>query len=372
MPEPDADPNETLIQRVVLHAILVGVVVTVTKFAVFWWTNSVAIFSDALESIINIVAAVVLCYSLWLSNRPADKDHPYGHGKAEFLAVGMEGWLILFAGLLIAIEAVRRLFTGAEVTNLGSGLWMLLGIGLVSAALACYVWWSGRKYHCEPLIADGKHLMTDVASTLAVLLGLMLVRWTGWLWLDPVVAILVAGLCLFVSWRLLCKSIRGLMDASDPQDDRTIRAILDDEKRTGVIHGYHKVRHRHNGAFHWIDMHLHVDGSMNVADSHALASRIERRVEAELGRANATAHVEPYDPDKAPDHAVAQRASTRPQGSDPSPRSDPTSGNTPDTDPPTVSPNAPTPTPGSTPSPTPGSTPGSTPSDIPIVHNDPL
>jgi cation diffusion facilitator family transporter len=301
MPEPDADPNQLYVERVALHAILAGLLITAMKFGIFWMTNSVAILSDALESIINIVAAGIMMYTVWLSNRPADKDHPYGHGKAEFLAVGMEGWLILFAGLLIAIEAVRRLFTGTQVTHLDTGLWMLLGVGLLSAALAGYVWWSGRRYRSDPLIADGKHLMTDVASTAGVLLGLLLVKWTGWHWLDPLVAILVAGLCLAVSWRLLWKSIHGLMDTSDPADDKAIRAILDDEKSAGHVLGYHKVRHRHNGPFHWVDLHLHVDGQMNVVDSHALASRIEGRIEAALGRANATAHVEPYTPAKDPD-----------------------------------------------------------------------
>lgn len=301
MPEPDADPNGVIIQRVALHAILAGVIITALKFGVFWLTNSVAVLSDALESIINIVAAGVMFYSLWLSNRPADKEHPYGHGKAEFLAVGMEGWLILFAGLLIAIEAVRRFFAGTKPSHLTAGLWMLLGIGLLVAALAGYVWWAGRKYKSEPLLADGKHLMADAASTAGVLLGLLLVRWTGWQWLDPVVAILVAALCLCLSWRLLWRSIHGLMDASDPEDDKTIRAILEDEKQAGQILGYHKVRHRHNGTFHWVDMHLHVDRAMSVADSHALASKIECRIEAELGRANATAHVEPYIATKDPD-----------------------------------------------------------------------
>ena len=294
MPEPDADPNEVSVQRVAIHAVIAGLLITLLKFTAFGLTNSVAILSDAVESIINIVAAGFMLYSLWLSNRPADKDHPYGHGKVEFLAIGMEGWLILFAGLYIAIEAIRRLFSGVEPTRLNVGMWMLLVIGLLSAALAGYVWWAGRKYDSEPLTADGKHLATDVASTVGVLIGLLLVRWTGWLWLDPVVAILVAGLCLFVSWRLLWKSIHGLMDASDPDDDKAIRKILNEAKATGQILGYHKVRHRHNGPFHWVDMHLHVDGSMNVADSHALASRIEGQIETELGRANATAHVEPY------------------------------------------------------------------------------
>ncbi len=301
MPEPDADPNQLYIERVALHAILAGLVITLMKFGIFWMTNSVAVLSDAMESIINIVAAGVLLYSVWLSNRPADEGHPYGHGKAEFLAVGMEGWLILFAGLLIGIEAVRRLFTGSELTRLDAGLWMLLGVGVVSAALAGYVWWAGRRYQSEPLIADGKHLMTDVASTVGVLVGLLLVKWTGWGWLDPVVAILVAGLCMAVSWRLLWKSMQGLMDSSDPKDDDTVRTILNDEKTAGHIHGYHKVRLRHNGPFHWVEMHLQVDGGMNVADSHTLASRIEGRIEAALGRANATAHVEPYTPSKDPD-----------------------------------------------------------------------
>ncbi len=300
MPEPDADPNQRNIERVALHAILAGLVITLMKFGIFWMTNSVAILSDALESIINIVAAGIMLYSVWLSSRPADKGHPYGHGKAEFLAVGMEGWLILFAGLLIAIEAIRRLFTGTELTHLGLGLWMLLGVGIVSATLAGYVWWSGRKFQSEPLIADGKHLMTDVASTVGVLIGLLLVKWTGWGWLDPIVAILVAGLCLAVSWRLLWKSIQGLMDSSDPSDDNTIRTILNEEKTAGHILGYHKVRLRHNGPFHWVDLHLQVDAQMNVADSHTLASRIEGRIEASLGRANATAHVEPYTPTKDP------------------------------------------------------------------------
>jgi len=302
MPEPDADPNQMYVERVALHAIGAGLAITAMKFGIFWMTHSVAVLSDAMESIINIVAAGVMLYSVWLSNRPADEGHPYGHGKAEFLAVGMEGWLILFAGLLIAIEAVRRLFTGSEITHLDAGLWMLLGVGVISAVLAGYVWRSGRKYQCEPLVADGKHLMTDVVSTAGVLIGLLLVKWTGWHWLDSLVAILVAGLCLAVSWRLLWKSIHGLMDTSDPGDDSKVRSILDDEKTAGHILGYHKVRLRHNGPFHWVDMHLQVDGGMNVADSHTLASKIEGRIESALGRANATAHVEPYTPTKDPDN----------------------------------------------------------------------
>jgi cation diffusion facilitator family transporter len=295
MPEPQADPNLTQIRTTAFHALVAGAVITLLKFSIFWATNSVAVLSDALESIINVAAAAMLMYSIWLSNRPADHDHPYGHGKIEFLAVGLEGWLILLSGLLIAVEAIRRLLVGQAPRNLEWGIWLLAGVGVLSAILAAYVYTRGRKFNNATLIADGKHLLTDVASTFGVLLGLILVHWSGKYWVDALVAMLMASLILFVSWRLLWQSIRGLMDQSDPQDDARIREILDDEQARGAIRGYHKVRHRHNGSFHWVDMHLQVEGHLSVAEGHALASRIEHRIEQTLGQANATAHLEPAE-----------------------------------------------------------------------------
>ena len=299
MPDPQADPHLAAVKRIALHALIAGIVIALLKFGVFWMTNSVAVLSDALESLINIAAAGFMLYSLWYSNRPADREHPYGHGKIEFLAIGLEGWLILLAGLVIGVEAVRRLIVGAEL-NLNAGIWVLGVVGLLDFGLAAYVWRAGRKYQNDVLRADGKHLATDVASTAGVIGGLVLVRWTGYQWLDPVVAIVMASLILFVSWHMLWQSFHGLMDHSDPKDEAAIKALLDDEVRAGAIHGYHKVRHRHTGPFHWVDMHLQVDGEMTISDGHELASRIEGRVEETLGRANATAHLEPYDPQRHP------------------------------------------------------------------------
>jgi cation diffusion facilitator family transporter len=295
MPDPQPHPQLPQIQRVGLHTLIAGVLIMAVKFGVFALTNSAAVLSDALESIINVVAAGAMLYTIWLSNRPADREHPYGHGKIEFMTVGLEGWLILIAGLLIAYEASRRLIVGVEPVRLDIGIWLLGGVGVLVGALAAYVWTRGRKYHSDPLIADGKHLATDAASTMGVLLGLILVQYTKMNWLDPLVAIVMAGLILFTSWRLLWQSFRGLMDESDPADDAAVTAILDDEKASGTITGYHKVRLRHNGSFHWIDMHLQVAPQMTVAESHALASRIEGRIEThfEPGQANATAHLEP-------------------------------------------------------------------------------
>lgn len=295
MPEPDVDPNLGRIRRVALQALVAGAVLLALKLVIFQLTNSVAVLTDALESIINIAAAAVMLYSLWYSNRPADREHPYGHGKIEFMAVGLEGWLILMAGVVIGFEAVRRLVIGAELERLTVGAWALAAVGVFDAMLAAYVWRAGRRWNSAVLAADGKHLATDVASTAGVVIGLFLVQWTGKAWLDPLVAILMAALILVASWKLLWQSFHGLMDSTDPEDDQAIREILDDEVSAGHIRGYHKVRHRHTGPFHWVDMHLQVDGSITVNEGHDVASRIEGRIERRLGRGNATAHVEPWE-----------------------------------------------------------------------------
>lgn len=297
MPDPQTSPHAAHTRRVALVAVVVGLIITVAKFVLFYFTQSVAVLSDAMESIINIAAACMMLYAVWYANRPPDRDHPYGHGKIEFMAVGLEGWLILFAGVFIGFEAIQRLISGQPVERIEVGIIGLAVLGVATMALAIYVWRSGRKYDSPTLVADGKHLMTDSISTWAVFIGLILVRWTGEPRLDPVVAIVVAGAILFVSWRMLWQSAHGLMDKQDPEDNKRIRAILDEAVAAGDIHGYHKLRHRHSGAFHWIDLHLQVEPTLTVKQGHDLASRIEKRIEKEFteGQANATAHVEPAE-----------------------------------------------------------------------------
>ncbi|MFP4144148.1 MAG: cation diffusion facilitator family transporter [Phycisphaeraceae bacterium] len=295
MPEPQPHPNLPRIKRVAFHALLAGLGLTGLKFAIFFITGSVAVLSDALESIINLLAAAMMIYSIWYGSRPPDPEHPYGHGNIEVLAVGFEGLLILVAGVMIAYEAIARLIGDAPELRLGLGLWLLGGMGLLMAGLAAYVWRAGKRYNSAPLIADGRHLATDVFSTIGVLIGLILVRLTGWDWLDPAVALIMAGLIFWASWDLLGQSFHGLMDRADPEDEQRILAILDEEVARGTIRGYHKVRHRHTGFFHWVDMHLQVRGQMSVAEGHDLATHVEKRIEKELGHANATAHIEPHE-----------------------------------------------------------------------------
>lgn len=297
MPEPQSHPQADSISRVARNVLIAIVALAALKFALFAWTNSLAVLSDALESIINIVAALLLVYTIRLSNHPPDENHPYGHGKIEFMAVGIEGCMILFAGLYILYAAIERWVGGAEggihIDRVTVGLWGSGALAIVTIGIALYVRLAARRYHNQVLLADSQHLFTDAASTVGVLLGLLLVRMTQKPWIDPAVAIGLAAMILFTSWRLLWRSVGGLMDRVDPADVRTIHSILDDEVTAGSILGYHKVRYRHTGPFHWVDLHLQVRGDMNVRESHTLASRIEHRIEQALGQANATAHVEP-------------------------------------------------------------------------------
>ncbi len=296
MPDPAADPYRRPVRRAALIALVGGVLLSVMKFAVFAWTGSVGVLSDALESLINIVAAAAALAAVTWADRPADDEHPYGHGNAQFLAVATEGWLVLTAGLFIAVEAIRRLILGHEVQHLDAGLWCVAGIAVLNGLLAGYVLRAGRQYQNPVLQADGRHLLTDVLSTVGVLLGLLLVQLTGQSWIDAGVGVLVAIVCFAVALRLMRQSARALMDRQDPEDDAAIVQVLDDAVHRGLIRSYHKVRHRHSGTFHWVDLHLQVDDELTVRQSHSLASQIERQIEDRLGHANATAHVEPAGP----------------------------------------------------------------------------
>lgn len=312
MPEPEAHPEAPRIIRVARLALIAGLAITLLKFAVFSLTNAAVVLSDALESIVNLAAATMVLYSIWLSSRPADRNHPYGHGKVEFMAVAVEGWLVLAAGLVIAVESVRRLIFPPRLAleSFDLGMILLSVVAVLVLALGLFVWGAGRRLDSAVLIADGKHLLTDAVSTGAGVLGLLLVQLTGLQWLDPALALVVALVILLVSWRLLAEAIDGLMDRVDPEDQQRIREILEEEVARGAIVSYHKVRHRHSGRFHWVDMHLQVPADMTIRQGHAIASRIEGRVERALGEANATTHLEPAS-EPPP---VGSEASSREQG----------------------------------------------------------
>jgi cation diffusion facilitator family transporter len=287
------DPMARRAQRVAWIALVGGLAIMAAKLGVFAITNSAAVLSDALESIVNVLAAAMAAISTWYAAQPPDRLHPYGHGKVEFFAVGFEGVLIVVAGVGIILESVRRLITGGELADLTAGIWGLAVVNVAMAGLAAWVWRSGVKHDSATLVADGKHLATDVVTTLAVVGGLIAVRLTGLQWLDAAMAIAVAVLIFITGGRLMLESWRGLMDQIDLADDAIIRRILREEIAAGQIVSFHKLRHRHTGGYHWVDLHIQMPGEMTVREAHDRASRIEHRIEQSLGRADATAHIEP-------------------------------------------------------------------------------
>ncbi len=293
MPDPQPHPQFHRVRRTALIALLAGLALTAMKFGVFLLTDSAAVLSDALESIINVVAAAMALWAVTLANKPPDKTHPYGHGKIEFVSASVEGGMILAAAAAIGFEAIRRLVVGGEVHQINLATLLTAGIAIITALLAWYVGQSGKRYDSSALRADAKHLRTDVITTLGVTAGLIVVSLTGVVWIDAAVALLLGAGIAFTGIRLIRENLAGLLDEADLQDTSALQVLLDEEIKAGRISGYHKLRLRHQGRFHWIDLHLQVDPDLSVEQSHNLASDIEHRLEQLMAPANATAHVEP-------------------------------------------------------------------------------
>ena len=279
-------------------SILVALLLLAVKFAAYFMTESAAIFSDALESIVNVVASMVAAYSLFLAHQPPDEQHPYGHGKVEFLSAGFEGGMILLAACVIAFRAIEEMIRGPGAHELDWGLVLIFLAGVVNGIAGLSLLILGRRRDSMTLTADGKHLLSDAITSIGVLVAL-LIMWfkPNWVWVDPIAALLVAAYIGYMGTHLLSESAAGLMDRQDASDERLLREILD--AHTGArgreprICSYHKLRHRHSGRYHWVDFHVVVPAGLTVSQGHVIASAIEHEIEQALREGNATAHVEP-------------------------------------------------------------------------------
>lgn len=285
-------------RRLALLAVAVGVGLLGLKFTAYAITGSAAIFSDALESIINVLASLVALYSLNYAARPADESHPYGHGKIEFISAGFEGGMITLAAAAIAFRTIDiLLFHEIRIEAVGLGLVLMVIAMCVNGGVGLALVRTGRKLHSITLEADGRHLLTDAVTTVGVLVALGVVQLTGWVWADPIAALLIAVYIALTGLSLLRRSYEGLMDKQDLADDRLIAGILDAHVgpagREPRICSYHKLRHRHSGRYHWVDFHLVVPPHISVDRGHAIASAIEYEIEQTIGEGNATAHIEP-------------------------------------------------------------------------------
>jgi len=280
--------------RTALASMGVGLAVLALKLAAWALTGSVALLSDALESIVNVAAAGLALWALWLAAQPADADHPYGHHKAEYLSAVMEGALIVVAALIILHEAGWSLFEPRRLEAAWTGL-VLNGIATaLNAVWAVFLIRAGRRWRSPAIGADGLHLLADVVTSVGVIGGIALAVAFDLPILDPILAGLVALNILWMGQRLVRRSVAGLMDAApDPETLERIRQAIA-VSATGALEA-HDVRTRHAGRASFVEFHLVVPGDWTVAEAHAVCDRIEAALKHELDGAIVTIHVEPEE-----------------------------------------------------------------------------
>jgi cation diffusion facilitator family transporter len=256
-------------------------------------TGSAAVFADTAESTVHLLAVGFAFFSLRLAHRPPDRDHRYGHGKIGFFSAGVEGGIIFLAALFILGDAFRRILSGPEVQQIGWGIGLVAVTVLLNTALGWYLVRTGRREHELILVANGWHVLTDAWTSVGVLVGLALVAWSGWVYWDPVCAILVAFHILITGGRLIGKSFGGLMDLASEGDVRRAEEILAGELRqTNVT--YHALRLRPLGNRLAIDLHLVFDDQLPLREAHEFATNLERTLAAAFSPpASVMTHLEP-------------------------------------------------------------------------------
>ncbi|GGC34160.1 cadmium transporter [Siccirubricoccus deserti] len=287
--------------RVAAGSVLIACAVLALKLGAWVLTGSVALFADALESVVNVAAAVATLVAVQFSAMPPDANHPYGHTKAEYFSAVLEGALIVVAAIVILDEAWGAIYAPRAPEQAAVGLLVSMAATAINAGWAAVLFRQGRRANSPALSADGRHLVADVVTSLGVVAGVGAVALTGILWLDPLLAALTALNILWSGGRLVRESVGGLMDeAVEPGLLGRIRTAVSTHA-AGAIEA-HDLRTRHAGRITFIEFHLVVPGSMSVDAAHAICDRIETALKAEMDGAIITIHVEPEG--KAKHHGV--------------------------------------------------------------------
>jgi cation diffusion facilitator family transporter len=258
-------------------------------------TGSVALLTEALHSATDLIASIVAFFSVRAADVPADESHPYGHEKIEDMAAAIEGVLILVGCVVIAFEAVRHLIEGTGLQRLGIGIAVLAVSIVVNFAVSRTLSARAKATGSPALAADAAHLTTDMATSFGVLLGLILVTITGWDWLDPVIALLVAAAIAVAGVRILTRSSRVLVDETlpDPELD-AIRDVVTEFGGAGIV-GFHELRGRQAGARRHVDLHVQFRAGTTLEEAHSTAHRLQDAIQQRLGDADVLIHLEPQD-----------------------------------------------------------------------------
>lgn len=256
-------------------------------------TDSDAALSDAAESVVHLFAVMFVVYGYYLSQKPPDEDHHYGHERIEFLSVGAEGAVIVLAGFTIIYHAVESIITGIEITNMTGGIVLMTVAAFLNAGVGFYLTRVGRRENNMFAVSNGKHTLTDVWTSGGVVLTLLLINFTGWLFLDVVVSLIIAAYIIYEAYKLLRYSISGLMDTRNPEIDRALKKVLKKE-RNNQIKGWHNLRHRTSGGTTWVEFHLVFEDEILLKNAHELTTRLERKlIDALKTDAVITIHLEP-------------------------------------------------------------------------------
>lgn len=287
-------PPRAALKRFAWLSIAAALLTIALKALAYGLTGSVGLLSDALESLVNLAGAIMALAMLTIAARPADEDHAYGHSKAEYFSSLFEGLLILVAAASIAFTGIQRLLNPRPLEQIGLGLGVSVAASLVNGVVARILLRAGRKHRSITLEADAHHLMTDVWTSAGVLVGVGAVAFTGWTWLDPAVALLVAGNIIWTGFRIVRESVAGLMDAALPAADQArIRQVLQPYLLDGAQ--CHALRTRQSGARRFVSFHLLVPGAWTVQRGHQLVDQIEADLRQALPGLAVLIHLESLD-----------------------------------------------------------------------------
>lgn len=279
--------------RAIRISMAIGVAMVLLKFGAFGLTGSTAILSDALETVVHVFAVGFALFSIHFSLKPPDREHPYGHAKIHFFSAGFEGAMIIIAAFFIYYEAISRWIAGIQLENLGIGIGLTFITVLINGGLGYYLIRTGKQENSLTLVANGKHVLTDCWTSVGVLIGLGLAHFTGMLFWDPLMALIVASNILVTGYSLLRQSFAGLLDSADPEIEQRLITLLDEAKAEFAME-WHNLRHRNLGDGHWVDLHLQFDDDMNLREAHRRATAIENRIREDFNSmAKVTTHLEP-------------------------------------------------------------------------------
>jgi cation diffusion facilitator family transporter len=269
--------------------------VTIALKTLAWkMTGSVGLLSDAAESVVNLAAAVIAFWALSLAARPPDEGHPHGHSKAEYFASAAEGFLIFAAAVWICVAAWGRLRAPQPLERVSLGLAISIVASVLNGTVAAVLLSAGRRLHSITLRADGRHLLTDVWTSAGVLFAVVIVQWTGWLRLDPIIAIAVALNILWAGWKLIRESGLALIDGALPEEEqRSVAEALSTFQEKGTL--FHAIRTRVAGPRRFVSMHVLVPGAWTVQQGHDLCERVESAVRQTLPQTTVMTHLEPRE-----------------------------------------------------------------------------